>query len=164
MQGAMLVTLPKAIEKKDKIIFSEAGNDSLGLATPINAKYSSPINWAAITARDQGVKNVVIVEAHDKQGNRAPFSNVGGDISCPGVDIISTVAFDANHNQSTSSYGKMSGTSMASPYCAAGLVLFRLVRPKYTGEEAVACILKSSAKSSSSVPMLRLKDAVAACP
>jgi subtilisin family serine protease len=106
----------------------------------------------------------VIVEAHDPDGKRAPFSNTGGNLSCPGVNILSTVAFDTARNPSKSAYGEMSGTSMASPYCAAGHVLFRLVRPGYSGEEAVECMLKSSVKSSSGVPMLRLQEAVNACP
>jgi hypothetical protein len=82
----------------------------------------------------------------------------------PWVDIVSTVAFDEQHKPSVASYGEMSGTSMAWPYCAAGLVLFRLVRPNYSGEAALNCLLKSNAKSTSNVPMLRLKDALDACP
>jgi subtilisin family serine protease len=164
IQGPLLVTLLQNAEKKGKIIFSAAGNDSTGLNPPIDAKYASPFNWAAIMARQLGIKNGVIVEAHDKDGKRAPFSNTGGNISCPGVNILSTVAFNGQHQQSNSAYGEMSGTSMASPYCAAGLVLFRLVRSKYSGEAALDCLLKSNAKSTSGVPMLRLKEAVGACP
>jgi len=164
IQGPLLVTLLQNAEKKGKIIFSAAGNDSTGLNPPIDAKYASPFNWAAIMARQLGIKNGVIVEAHDKDGKRATFSNTGGNISCPGVNILSTVAFNGQHQQSNSAYGEMSGTSMASPYCAAGLVLFRLVRSKYSGEAALDCLLKSNAKSTSGVPMLRLKEAVGACP
>jgi subtilisin family serine protease len=163
VQSPILVTVLQAAEKKGKIIFSAAGNDSAGLDPPINAKYASPFNWAALMARTKGIKNGIIVEAHDKDGKRAPFSNTGGNISCPGVDIVSSVAFDGQHQLSHSAYGKMSGTSMASPYCAAGLALFRLVRPKYSSEDAVDCLFKSKAKSSSNVPMLRLKDALDAC-
>jgi hypothetical protein len=164
MQGVFLVTLLQTAEKKGKVIFSAAGNDSSGLATPIGAKYASPFNWAAIAAREQGINNGVIIEAHDKDGKRAGFSNVGGHLSCPGVDITSAVAFDDKHLPSASAYGVMSGTSMASPYCAAGHTLFRLVRPAYSGEDALACLLKSSVKSDSGIPMLKLMDAVNACP
>jgi hypothetical protein len=164
IQGPLLVTLLQNAEKEGKVIFSAAGNDSTGLTPPIDAKYASPFNWAAIIARERGIKNGVIVEAHDKNGNRAPFSNTGGNISCPGVDILSTVAFDGQRNNSNSAYGEMSGTSMASPYCSAGLVLFRLVRPNYSGEAALECMLKSNAKSTSGVPMLRLQEAINACP
>lgn len=164
IQGPLLVTLLQNAEKKGKIIFSAAGNDSTGLSPPIDAKYASPFNWAAITARELGIKNGVIVEAHDKMGKRAPFSNTGGHISCPGVNILSTVAFNAQRQPSKSAYGEMSGTSMASPYCASGLVLFRLVQKKYSSQEALECILSSSVKSDSGVPMLKLKAAIEKCP
>lgn len=164
-QGTLLVSLLALAEESGRVIFSAAGNDSQGLATPISAKYASPFNWAAITAREQGIATSgVIVEAHDANGDRAPFSNIGGHISCPGVNIFSAVAFDPLGNVSDHAYGMMSGTSMASPYCAAGQLLFRLVRPGYSGIETVNCLLQSSALSSSGAPMLRLKTALDACP
>jgi subtilisin family serine protease len=130
----------------------------------IDAKYASPFNWAAINARALGVKNGVVVEAHDQLGKRASFSNTGGNISCPGVNILSTVAHDSKSELSNIAYGEMSGTSMASPYCAAGLMLFRLVRRDYDGEHALDCLLKSKSKTDFGIPMLKLKDALDACP
>ena len=74
--------------KAGKVIFSAAGNDSSGLAVPMQARYASPFNWAALTAREHGIaRNGVVVEAHDASNKRAPFSNVGGNVSCPGVDV-----------------------------------------------------------------------------
>lgn len=164
-QGTFLVPLLELANENGRVIFSAAGNDSSGLANPIHAKFASPFNWAALTAREKGIaSNGVIVEAHDDQGKRANFSNSGGHISCPGVNIFSAVAFGPDGQISPSAYGKMSGTSMASPYCASGLALFRLVRPGYTGPEAIECIIKSNDKSSSGAPMLRLKQAIDACP
>jgi hypothetical protein len=164
-QGAFLVTLLKAADEKGKVIFSAAGNDSSGLSAPIKAKYASPFNWAAIIAREQGIaENGIIVGAHDPDGHRADFSNSGGQISCPGVNVVSAVAFDANLQPSTSSYGKMSGTSMASPYCAAAHVLFKLVRPGYTGIEAAHCMMVSDKTTELGTPMLRLTQALNACP
>lgn len=164
-QGVFLVPLLELANQKGRVIFSAAGNDSSGLETPIGAKYASPFNWAAITARENNIaSNGVIVEAHDQSGNRAPFSNTGGHISCPGVDIFSAVAFDPEGHVSQNAYGTMSGTSMASPYCASGHLLFKLVRPGYSGTEAIDCMTHSQATSSSGTPMLRLSDAVASCP
>lgn len=164
-QGAILVSVLEAANRKGKVIFSAAGNDSEGLATPTKAKYASPFNWAAITSREAGRSaNGVIVAAHDRNGRRANFSNAGADISCPGVNIQSTIAFDAGQNLSMSSYGKMSGTSMASPYCAAGHMLFRLVRPGYSGVEIVDCFKGSGPATDEGVPMLRLNKALQACP
>lgn len=165
LQGTMLVSLLELAEEKDKVIFSAAGNDSSGISTPIGTKYASPFNWAAIKARDSGrAESGIIVGAHGPDGKRAPFSNIGADISCPGVDIESTIAFDVNNAPSSSSYGKMSGTSMASPYCAAGYILFRLVRRGYTGLEAIRCMEVSDRATENGTPRLKLTQALAACP
>ena len=163
--GSLMVTLLERANKKDKVIFSAAGNDSTGLSDPIDAKFASPFNWGAITARETGLAmNGVIVEAHDASGNRAVFSNEGGHISCPGVDIFSAVAFDAQGVLSDAAYGTMSGTSMASPYCAAGHSLLTLVRPSYSSVELVECMTRSNDVSSAGTPMLKLTQALSACP
>lgn len=83
--------------KKQRFIFAAAGNQG----TPNSINY--PAIWP----------ECICVAAHDKHGVRAPFSSRGDrlDISAPGVDMISTVP-----NQG---YAKMSGTSMATPTCAA---------------------------------------------
>jgi subtilisin family serine protease len=163
-QGVILVSILEAADRDGKVIFSAAGNDSRRNEAPIKAQYASPFNWAAIAARQKGINNGFIVEAHDASGVRASFSNSGGDISCPGVDIVSALAFDENLNPSTSVYGKMSGTSMASPYCAASHVLFRLVRSGYTGVEAFNCMRRSGVPTNFGVPMLKLINAIDACP
>lgn len=162
-QGTILVPLLEAAADRGKTIFSAAGNDSFGLADPISARYSSPFNWAAITARERGIRNGVVVEAHDENGRRAEFSNVGGHISCPGVRVMSALAFGPNGMPSNSAYGVMTGTSMASPYCAASQALLRLVTPERSGVEAIDCMLASTAVSSSGTPMLRLTEAKRAC-
>ena len=164
-QGEILVAVLGIAAQKDKVIYSAAGNDSPGLATPIDAIYSSPFNWAAKTSfKRTRVRSGVVVEAHDKNGNKAAFSNKNGDLSCPGVDIQSVLAFDAQKNPSNNSYGIMSGTSMASPYCAAGHLLFKLVRPDYSDLETVECLLHSDQNSSSGTVMLKLTKALEACP
>ncbi|MBY5363573.1 S8 family serine peptidase [Rhizobium leguminosarum] len=163
-QGVILVSILEAANKDGKVIFSAAGNDSKKGETPISSKYASPFNWAALVARDKGIENGVIVAAHDAAGKRANFSNVDADISCPGVDVISSLAFDGQSNPSNSSYGKMSGTSMASPYCASAHVLFHLIRPEYTGVEAVKCMISSGVTGDAAAPMLKLTKALAKCP
>ena len=162
-QGAFLVPFIEAANRAGKVIYSAAGNDSYGLADPITARYASPFNWAALTAQERGIMNGVVVEAHDETGRRAEFSNVNGNISCPGVRVRSSVAFGRGGSPSESAYGVMSGTSMASPYCAAGQALFRLVLPEYSAVEAINCMVASSEKSSSGTPMLRLSKAREEC-
>ncbi|WP_370677489.1 S8 family serine peptidase [Pleomorphomonas sp. PLEO] len=164
-QGVILLSMLNVASQRDKFIFSAAGNDSTGLQTPIRAKYSSPMNWAAIVARETGQpSSAVVVEAHDRDGKRAPFSDVGGDLSCPGVDILSVVAFDSDKKLSRTSYGRMSGTSMAAPYCAAGFQLFRMMRPKLTGKEALECLKRGQRRNEDGVPEMFLPEALGACP
>ncbi len=163
-QGVFLVSVLELANKSGKVVVSAAGNDSSALTHPIMAKYASPFNWAAITAREKGIRNGVIVEAHDQGKKRASFSNSGGHISCPGVNILSVVARDAGGNQSDAMYGTMSGTSMASPYCASALVLLSLVRPGYTGVELVDCMMASADKTDAGTPMLKLTQAIIKCP
>lgn len=163
MQGEMLVSVYEILSQRGVLVFSAAGNDSTGLATPIDAKFASPFNYAAIVARERGINNGVIVEAHDKDGNRAPFSNVGGHISCPGVDIVSTIASADGTDASTSrTYASMSGTSMASPYCASAAVLLKLVTDA-PPEQIVECMVATGVPASSGTPMLKLAAAHAAC-
>jgi len=164
-QGTMLVTLLQIAEQKGKVIFSAAGNDSSGLVAPISARHASPFNWAAMFGRENGLaNNGIIVGAHGPSGKRANFSNKDADISCPGVNILSAVAYDGQHQVSPSSYGKMSGTSMASPYCAAAHILFKLVRPGYSGIEAAKCMMASDVTTDFGTPRLRLAQALVACP
>ncbi len=164
-QGEMFISVLKLANENDTVLFLAAGNDSTGLDDPINAEYSSPMNWAAIAARKRGIAtNGITVEAHNRNGERADFSNEKGHLSCPGVDILSTVAFDNNGDSATNNYAKMSGTSMASPYCAAGHALLSLVRPNYSATELLDCIVHSGDKSNSGAPMMRLKKALEICP
>ncbi len=164
-QGEIFVSVLSLAAQKNKVVFSAAGNDSGGLADPIDAKFASPMNWAAITARERNiVSNGVVVEAHDQAGNRANFSNEKGHLSCPGVNILSAVAHDSSGAISQNQYAEMSGTSMASPYCAAGHTLFSLVRPNYLGVEVVDCFIESGVASSSGSPMLKLDRALSHCP
>jgi subtilisin family serine protease len=160
--GKMAMALLRWAERNDVVVFSAAGNDSNGDDERVSAKYASPFNWAAIVGRENGIMSGVVVEAHDEDGRRTAFSNAGGHISCPGQDILSTVAY-VNFQPVQNGYGRLSGTSMASPYCAAGLTLLSLVLKQRRPIELLDCMLASPAKSDDAVPMLRLKDAFDRC-
>lgn len=162
-QGEMLISVFEILNDRGVLIFSAAGNDSTGLATPIEAKFASPFNYAAITARERGINNGVIVEAHGKNGERAAFSNTGGNISCPGVDIVSTIAQTDDASANTArTYASMSGTSMASPYCASAAVLLKLVT-EATPVEIINCMLSTATASDTGAPRLKLNAAYQAC-
>ena len=125
--------------EKTVLFVVAAGNDSKGRPTPIDAKWASSIAWAATqTPGDARPKNVLIVEAVDRDGQRADFSNVGGHVAAPGVNILSTLS------TGDSAYGVCSGTSQAAPHVAAlASLLFELDPTKSASE--IADIIKSSA-------------------
>ncbi|MGE3227832.1 MAG: M4 family metallopeptidase [Hyphomicrobium sp.] len=130
-----------ATRVQDYVLFVvAAGNDSEDRETPIEAKWASPFAWAGTqpSATGDSPPNIVVVEAIDRDGLRADFSNLGGHLAAPGVDIMSTLAADK------APVGLCSGTSQAAPHVAAlaGL-LFELAPDKKPAE--IAAILKSTA-------------------
>jgi hypothetical protein len=134
-----------------------AGNDSAGRTTPIDAKWASSIAWAATqTPGSARPNNVLVVEAIDRNGLRADFSNTGGHVSAPGVNVLSTLSTGG------SAYGVCSGTSQAAPHVAAlATLLFELDPTKKASE--IADIIKSSAvkqASGSGAPRVDALEAV----
>ena len=126
---------------QDHVLFVvAAGNDSEGRTTPIDAKWASPFAWAGTqkSATGESPPNIVVVEAVDRNGLRADFSNTGGHLAAPGVDIMSTLAADKVP------FGVCSGTSQAAPHVAAlAAILFELAPDKKPAE--IAAILRKSA-------------------
>lgn len=140
MHQANLIRL-MASRVQDNVLFVvAAGNDSDGRDTPIEAKWASPFAWAGTqdSATGNPPANILVVEAVDRDGLRAEFSNAGGQISAPGVDIMSTLAADKLP------FAVCSGTSQAAPHVAAlAAILFELAPDKKPAEIAEA--IKASA-------------------
>jgi len=156
-QGRIFAAVLQFAAEKDIAIVSAAGNDSASLSKPLDALWASPFNFGSrLMMAMEGWSNGLIVEAHDEQGKRAAFSNVGGDISCPGVNILSTVADPPN------SLARMSGTSMAAPYCAGGLAALRSVLPDIPLRTAIRC-LRSSDQHVGGTPRMNLQFALEHC-
>src|SRR5262245_15076147 len=130
-----------AAKFKDSIlIVAAAGNDSEGEATPHWAEFASPFGFAATheSPTFQKATNILIVEALGRDGKRASFSNAGGHVAAPGVDIMSTLAGVSD------GYGLCSGTSQATPHVTAlAAILFELDPKKSPAE--IAEIIRSSA-------------------
>jgi len=108
----------------DKILFVvAAGNDSEDRAEPLAARWASPFAWAGTYegTTDKPARNILVVEASDRKRERAAFSNIGGHVAAPGIDIMSTLA------HGVSAFAVCSGTSQAAPHVAAlAAILFEL--------------------------------------
>jgi subtilisin family serine protease len=143
----------------ERILFVvAAGNDSEGLAEPLKAEFATPFAFAALveSANFKPSRNIIVVEAKDRNGHRALFSNVGGHVAAPGVDIMSTIA------TARQPYAVCSGTSQAAPHVTAlAAMLFDLDPSKKAVE--VADIMRKTATPSTdgkSAPQVDFLEAV----
>jgi hypothetical protein len=158
VQGRFFASVLAFAKQRDVALVAAAGNDSRNLATPLPAMWASPFNFGSFLIENvDGWSNGLVVEAHTKDHTRAPFSNSDGHISCPGVDVLSTLA------RGPSSYGSMSGTSMASPYCAAALEALRNLRPDLSLQASIDCLRSSPDLIENRVPRLNLAHAINEC-
>jgi subtilisin family serine protease len=126
-----------------------AGNDSESASLgneDVEARWNSGYATAALVL---GREDVLVVEAVGRAPGdaleRAAFSNVGGHVSAPGVDIFSTVADDgATSAVVSTSYMLKSGTSMAAPHVA-GIASFLVsLEPRLTNSELKRIILDTA--------------------
>ena len=126
--------------EKDTLFVVAAGNDLEGLEPPLKAKWSSPFAYLGLENSDtfQAAPNVLVVEAVDRTGGRASFSNTAGHVSAPGVDIMSTIG------GRRARYAICEGTSQSAPHVTAiASILLELAPEKSPAE--IAELIKASA-------------------
>lgn len=126
---------------EDQVLFVvAAGNDSEERAAPLDTKWASPLAWAGTQAWATAPPspNILVVEAFDRTGQRPRFSNIGGHVSAPGVNIMSTLGPGENV------FGVCSGTSQAAPHVAAIATLMFELAPNRKPKE-IAEILRTTA-------------------
>ncbi|HEY3687047.1 MAG TPA: S8 family serine peptidase [Streptosporangiaceae bacterium] len=111
LRGGVLNPAINIAVQNGAVVVAAAGNDG-ALKQPY--KVSTP---------------VLVVNATDRNGRPAPFTNFGsvGAVSAPGADILSTLpTYKTPANKGdTSGYGSEDGTSMATPYVSAVAALLR---------------------------------------
>ena len=136
-QGAVQESVRRVIaytQKKGVINVAAAGNENYDLAHKTTDSTSPndsepipnrPVNKKCIDMPTEH-KGVITVSAIQQSGTKASFSNYGKgiiDVAAPGNGILSTTW------PGTSSYGSLSGTSMASPHVAGVIALIESTTP-----------------------------------
>ncbi|WP_394428192.1 S8 family peptidase [Streptomyces sp. SGAir0957] len=128
LQGGILNQAIRHAHDKGAVVVAAAGNDG---ANTQPYKVDTP---------------VLVVGASDRDGKAASFSNFGAQqaVSAPGVDILSTLPTYRTKEslKNTSGYGKLSGTSMASPYVSA---LAALLHQRGLAPDAVMSTIRDTA-------------------
>ena len=122
--------------RSNVMIVQSAGNDSDAFCVPWTAPGCRPVKIAAANANEfawasqhwVGDDNpIIVVEAAGQDGKVAAFSNVGGTIAAPGVDITSTVTHG--------NYEAMDGTSQAAPHVTAAVGYLLAANPTLSLDE-----------------------------
>src|SRR5262249_49516902 len=145
--GSFSTTLFNAIANADQagvLFVAAAGNN----ASDNDATAFYPSSYS--TNNGTTLHNVVSVAATDSNGALATFSDFGAtsvDLAAPGVDIYSTLPGGG--------YGKLSGTSMATPHVAGVVALMLEREPNLTPTEVVNRLITTvTAKSGLSGKMV----------
>jgi hypothetical protein len=144
------------------LFVAAAGNDSNKGPTfgDVDAKWSSPWNYAALVG---GASNVIVVEAIGLSPGggtaRAPFSDMNGHVSAPGVNICSTTSYTPPPNPQSpprpcggtpltlplnEPYLLMNGTSMAAPHVTGVAGYLVTLDPTLTPEELRGLIIANA--------------------
>lgn len=117
----------KALRDSDILFIAAAGNENQN------------IDRNSIYPASYPLTNIVSVVATDQKGSRAAFSNYGlvnADIGAPGVGVLSTLP--------QASYGRLDGTSMATPIVTGAIALAVSMRPELSASELRAALFDSA--------------------
>lgn len=130
--AAAIEVITRAHQELGIVTVAAAGNSSL--ATPPFAiypgDYSPVVSVINLERQGTGVKRNVNSNYNVDDGKKK-------NISAPGTDIVSTIP-------RSSSYGSMSGTSMAAPCVVGVLALEFAARPSLTASQAVSALYESA--------------------
>jgi subtilisin family serine protease len=151
-QGAVQESLKRVIEythKQGIINVAAAGNENYDLANKTTDSLSPndseaipnrPVNKKCLDIPTE-IDGVVTTSAIQQSLAKASFSNYGLDkidVAAPGVGILSTTW------PGSSSYGSLSGTSMASPHVAGVVALIESVDPGLSVDKMLKRLYKTA--------------------
>ncbi|GHG23288.1 S8 family peptidase [Streptomyces hydrogenans] len=145
LKGGVLNDAISVANSKGAVVVAAAGNDAT-LLQPY--ELDTP---------------VLVVNAADENGQPAEFTNFGAQdaVAAPGVDILSTLpTYTAKETlRNTTGYGRLSGTSMASPYVAA---VAALLHQQGLSPTEIMGAIRNTAKNPAQSPKLGLGNVDAA--
>jgi subtilisin family serine protease len=129
---------------------SLGGTSSAALDAAVKRSIASGVTYAvaagnenkdACTVSPARAADAITVGATDSNDRRASFSNYGAcvDLFAPGVGIMSST------KNSTTSTGKMSGTSMATPHVAGAIAIYLSTNPTATPAQVREALISKAA-------------------
>jgi thermitase len=138
--GSTSVSIVKsAIEAVPDIFFViAAGNIATSTPQPDNDR--TAVYPSQLTKDLDNVISVANTTSSDELSSTSHYGATSVDIAAPGTVIYSTIP--------TSSYGTMSGTSMATPMVASAVAVMRAVNPNISAKEIKETLCSSSDKLS----------------
>lgn len=138
--GSTSVSIVKsAIEAVPDIFFVIAAGN-IATSTPQPDNDQTAVYPSQLTKDLDNVISVANTTSSDELSSTSHYGATSVDIAAPGTGIYSTIP--------TSSYGTMSGTSMATPMVASAVAVMRAVNPNISAKEIKDTLCSSSDKLS----------------
>ena len=138
--GSTSVSIVKsAIEAVPDIFFVIAAGN-IATSTPQPDNDQTAVYPSQLTKDLDNVISVANTTSSDELSSTSHYGATSVDIAAPGTGIYSTIP--------TSSYGTMSGTSMATPMVASAVAVMRAVNPNISAKEIKETLCSSSDKLS----------------
>ncbi len=138
--GSTSVSIVKsAIEAVPDIFFVIAAGNIV-TSTPQPDNDQTAVYPSQLTKDLDNVISVANTTSSDELSSTSHYGATSVDIAAPGTGIYSTIP--------TSSYGTMSGTSMATPMVASAVAVMRAVNPNISAKEIKETLCSSSDKLS----------------
>ena len=138
--GSTSVSIVKSAIKAVPDIFFVIAAGNIATSTPQPDNDQTAVYPSQLTKDLDNVISVANTTSSDELSSTSHYGATSVDIAAPGTVIYSTIP--------TSSYGTMSGTSMATPMVASAVAVMRAVNPNISAKEIKETLCSSSDKLS----------------